>query len=170
MVTGYQKNTENEPLSSPPASLRVELVANPPIGDDPVERALSIRSRARVMTGVMVGLTALNASVAIAAPAVGPILVAAGLGSLAATRLKHGPETLTLYDSFLVWKHQRHELAGVSKVTVSLTSTWIWHGRHRCLAFEGNVRQIRWVARLLREVIRLGHLPAELTLPMARAK
>jgi hypothetical protein len=116
----------------------------------------------------MVGLTALNATAAIAAPAVGPIVVAAGLGSLAATRLKNGPETLTVYDSFLVWKHQRHELAGVRRVTVSLTSTWIWHGQHRCLAFEGNPRQIRWVARLLREVVRLGHLPAELTLPTAR--
>lgn len=157
-------------LTPPPSSLRVELVANTAIGDDPVERALSIRSRARVLTGVMVGLTALNATAAIAAPSVGPIVVAAGLGSLAASRLKNGPETLTLYDSFLVWKHQRHELAGVERVTVSLTSTWIWHRGHRCLAFEGNMRQTRWVARLLREVVRTGHLPAELTLPQARAK
>ncbi len=157
-------------LSPPPGSLLIELTANAPIGDEPPERALSIRSRARALTAVMFGITSLNVATAVVAPAVGPVVVAAVFGSLTASRVKNGPETLTVYDSFLVWKQQRHELAGVRRVSVSMMSTWIWHGEHRCLAFEGNPRQIRWVAALLREVVRLGHLPAELTLPTARAK
>ena len=156
-------------LGAPPASLRVELVASAPPGEAPVEYALTVQSVGRVARGAIVGFTCVNVAAAVAAPGVGSIVTAAAFGSWTYSLFKDGRQTLTVYDRSLVWKQQRHALEGVTRVTASFASAWIWHGDRRCLAFEGTPRQIRWVARLLREVVRVGRLPPELTLPSARA-
>ena len=103
---GEQLVVAAPPLALVDLALRVELVANGLVGDEPAEHGLSIQSKARVLTGVMVGLTALNATVALAAPAVGPIATVIGLGSLTAMMLPYS-----------IW---------LTIVGVALTFAWVY--------------------------------------------
>ena len=158
-------------LPPPPGSLRVEVVEVGPPHALPGTRALSVVSRLRgrrilgtfwVLSGITGAITTGGVS------AIVKLGVAAAGVSIYAERSQ---PLVVLDDAVATPDGERVSLAGVTDVTLSALTVRVHRGGERWVVYKSaRIRPRLWIARLLREVVALGHLPVSLTLPAARVR
>jgi hypothetical protein len=153
----------------PPRGLRVETLAIPDEEGGPPRRALALTPHRWVRRIALSALVLSSATAFVASPALWSMLLLGGNG-VNLWYFGRAPAPFLVHDDHVVFDGTRFELGGVDEVTASISHVFLWRGPGCARVFTGAPWHNRWVASLLREIVRLGHLPAELTLPAAHVR
>lgn len=155
-------------IPSLPSGLSVGMVEVPGEGGGVSGAAIEVVSRGVARRGVLIALLGGAIGVLVSSPGVLTAgIVAASAYNLAVLYRRWQP--LLVHEGHVTFLGKTIAIADVTDVTWSITRVWLWRGTTRDLVFLGRPTHVRWIARMLREMVRLGHRPIVLALPIGYA-